>query len=292
MGFSDIAKKLTGGESRQSEVEEKYPSWIVEPSKEAIDVARGIAEQPYVPYEDQRVAGPSLDQFYAHELARRGYAAPIKAITTAGRTGAEIAGEEWSPEAAQQYMNPFIEAALDPTIRRINEEAMQNAIAGRAGMIGQGGVGAFGDARTAMLEGEIEEARLRGVGDVLGRGYAEAYQTGLAAWQADQARKLEGARLQMDAGTRGAVIKAQKFQDLMATGAIQREIAQKNLDVEYENYLEQRDWNQRGLDAYIRTLSGVPFPTKQKGEESKSDLASTITGYGALAISAIALAMA
>jgi hypothetical protein len=38
-----------------------------------------------------------------------------------------------------------------------------------------------------------------------------------------------------------------------------RRVEQASMDVAYEDFLEQRDWNQRGLDAYLRALRGTPY---------------------------------
>jgi len=41
---------------------------------------------------------------------------------------------------------------------------------------------------------------------------------------------------------------------LLATGGLQQALSQANLDTMYGDFIAQRDWNQRGIDALIRTL--------------------------------------
>jgi hypothetical protein len=49
---------------------------------------------------------------------------------------------------------------------------------------------------------------------------------------------------------------------LLATGGLQQAMQQANLDTMYSDFVEQRDWDKRGIDALIRTL-GLAAPTSQ-----------------------------
>jgi len=186
------------------------------------------------------------------------------ALANAGKSGEmvqsgfdvaqDVAGKSWNAETSQQYMNPYIEQALDPVIRRLNEESQQNAIGTRAGQISQGGVGAFGDARTGVLEGEIEESRLRGIGDTLATGYANAYESARTGFEQEQARRLQAGDLMGVQGGRYGATGAGQF----AMGESAQANEQASLNVAYQDFLEQRDWNARGLNYYIQALSGTP----------------------------------
>src|SRR5690606_20529757 len=125
-----------------------------------------------------------------------------------------------------------------------------------AGMIGQGGVGAFGGARAGILAGENQEARLRAIAAA----EADAYERARSAFETEQDR-------------------------LLRTGTLEQAQDQRSLDVAYSDFLEQRDWLQRHLDAYIRALGGSPSgPTGQ--EVPTASPAQQIAGLGLAAAGA------
>lgn len=306
MGF------IFGGGDQETTTKTELPRFVRDFSEEAFNRARGIADQPYQGYTGTRVAGPTASQQMANQQAQQQFQTPLEMVqagfdraqtlSSKGLQDSPIAREgmkwieqgadfanragnaQWTQQSADRYMNPFLQGALDPVLRRINEEAQQNAIGTRAGQIMSGGEGAFGDARTGVLEGQLEEARLRGIGDTMASGYRDAYDRALAEWgntqnrrlaaggllgnlgntqigqwQAQQDRAMRGADLMGVQGGRYAATTAQGIQDLLATGGTQQGTQQRIQDARYQDFLEERDWDQRGLDAYIRALSGVPF---------------------------------
>lgn len=56
---------------------------------------------------------------------------------------------------------------------------------------------------------------------------------------------------------------------LLATGGLQQALNQANLDTMYGDFVEQRDWDRRGIDALIRTL-GLAAPTSQTTTTSQT----------------------
>ena len=329
-------------------------------STQAMDVASGSTNRA------MNALGGATDQamgtlagitpYYqgASQAVNQGINRATKANTDYGQT-IEMArayadpGGGWNAAQRDRYMSPYIEGVIDPTIRRINEEAQLNAIGGRYGQTSTGGVGAFGDARTAMLEGQMEEARLRGVKDATGEGYASAYESALAAYDRDRASRLAGiqtagqlesaqtqaqlARAGMtmeggkaladiqtskagigldkartegelglksaaamgELGLRSATVQgalgSQRTQDLMQTGGLQRAVQQAGIDAKYLDFLEQRDWDARGLNYYISALAGIPAERETTTEQKAPVMtASGALGLGVTAASLWALA--
>lgn len=261
MGFvSKAVKGVFGGGKQETKTRQQIPAYMRRAGERAVGIAGEIADQPYQPYRGRRVAGLSPQENRARRLAGINSDFPRIMVRQGFDMARQTGGTRWDQDQAQRYMNPFIEQALNPAIRRLNEEAQQNAIAGRAGMVQGGGVGAFGDARTAILEGQMEESRLRGVGDVLSQGYAQAYESGRGAFEDEQARRLRAADLMGTQGGRFSAVKGAEIAGLMEAGAMGRDVRQRQLDTDYQDFQEERDWQQRGLDAYVQALSG-PAPT-------------------------------
>jgi len=264
MGF------LFGSGSAQTSKETSYPSWVTDAGKSAVKSAKRIAEQPYSAYPNPRVAPFTEGQTTAVGNAGRS----PQMVQQGFDLTSDVANTGWDTATANQYMNPFLDAALQPTIRQINEQSAQDAIGARAGTVTRGGVGAFGDAREATMEGQLEEARLRNVGDFTARGYADAYNQAYGAFADTQNRRLASADLMGTQGGRYGATNAGAF----AMGEAEQQQGQRSLDVGYGDFLEERDWEARGLDAYVRALSGVPTGSSQTGTVPAASTATQATG--------------
>lgn len=256
-----------------------YPPWYESAAQQAIGMAGKIARQPYQRYGGPRVAPFTQAQRGAMATTRR---AGDIAVRAQGMTR-DVYDTGWDAKAAGRYMNPFVSKAIAPAIRTINEAAAVDAIGTRAGMIGQGGRGAFGDARTGILETGIEEARLRGVGDVAARGYAQAYESGRSAFEAEQNRRLAAAGQYGTQAGRQAQIAAQHF----GMGTAEQRADQAQMDVDYADFIEQRDWKQSRLAPLLAALGAVRIPSTTESQTPGTSIGQQAGGLG-LATAALA----
>jgi hypothetical protein len=92
---------------------------------------------------------------------------------------------------AGQYMNPYLKEALDPQLRELQRQADIQRVAD-AGRLTQ--AGAFGGSRQAIMESEGRRNLLGKQSDVLGQGYATAFDKAMAQYNAEQARKVQEAQ--------------------------------------------------------------------------------------------------
>ena len=93
----------------------------------------------------------------------------------------------WSTQAAQQYMNPFLQQALTPQLQDLTRQA-DIARLSDAARLGQ--AGAYGGSRQAIMEAENRRNLLGKQSDVLAQGYKTAYDVGQQAFMTDQQRAL------------------------------------------------------------------------------------------------------
>jgi hypothetical protein len=276
------------------------PQYISDTSKSAIDRASAIAEQPYRGYDQPRVASLSDPQKKAvqagEEQIGKYQPAFAEAEQTLGSarqraqaTEGELSGiRDRTRESTQRqftdevskYMSPYVEQAIEPTLRELREQNAQMTNQQRAEMVRGGGRGSFGGARAAIMDAEQAQRTQQTMSDVLKEGYQSAFEqagdlfaqdVGLQreglAQQADlTAQQMEGAKLEgAMAEQRGrlagqeATVDRSGIQAAMEAGEMPRRVEQASMDVAYEDFLEQRDWNQRGLDAYLRALRGTPY---------------------------------
>lgn len=236
----------------------------------------------------------------ANELAEIGGQALGRSYTPGAVSADQVSTAAFDEAAMQRYMNPFIKGALDPARREMEEASSRARLDRNASAVSRG---AFGGSRQAIEDMRAEDDLIENVGDLYSTGYARAFDTALGAFTSDEARKLQaagmnqGANLQTalaneanefaafqanaalaaadrDAASRagsqiaqlgalGSDLTTADLQRLLSTGALKRGVDQENLDTAYGDFKEQRDWDLRGLDTIIRTLSGTPYEQTQ-----------------------------
>jgi hypothetical protein len=87
---------------------------------------------------------------------------------------------------AQQYMNPYLKAALDPQMAELQR---QNQIANLTANSKLTGAGAFGGGRQAIMNSENQRNMMQQMNTTLGQGYNTAYDKAMSQFNADQQRR-------------------------------------------------------------------------------------------------------
>lgn len=102
--------------------------------------------------------------------------------------GREFSLEDFGADQVQKYVNPYIQYAIEPQLRELQRQAdiQRTADAGRLTQ-----AGAFGGSRQAIMESEGRRNLLDKQSDILGAGYASAYDKALAQYNTSQAAGLE-----------------------------------------------------------------------------------------------------
>jgi hypothetical protein len=159
---------------------------------------------------------------------------------------------------AQQYMNPYTEAALQPQLQAAQREADRVRLANAARMQQ---AGAFGGSRLGLVEAEGNRALLENLANIRGTGYAQAYQQGREQFARDRGYGLEA-------------LGAQR-----AGGAEQRAIEQEGVAQDYAQFREERDFPYKQLAFQSSLLQGLPIAAQSYSYTQPSTL-STILGEG------------
>jgi hypothetical protein len=107
------------------------------------------------------------------------YAAPTPYAT--GSFGTDTFGTS----QAQQYMNPYLSAALDPQLKELQR---QNQIANLGTNAKLTAAGAYGGGRQAVMTAENQRNMMDLMDKTLGQGYSTAYDKATSQFNADQAR--------------------------------------------------------------------------------------------------------
>jgi hypothetical protein len=214
--------------------------WVGDYVTNALGQGAALAQAPYQAYQGPLTAGAS-------GLQQQAFAGASE-MAQAGYTPGQFAGG-FGAQQAQQYMNPYLQASLDPQLRELQRQSdiARMADAGRLTK-----AGAFGGSRQAIMESEGRRNLLDKQQDVLGQGYKTAYDLGLG--QFNKEREAEEASRQFGAG-----FGLKSIDQLSGLGAVQRGITSEGIAADKAQFEEQRDFAY-GMPKYqLGLLSGLPI---------------------------------
>ena len=224
--------------------------------------AQAISETPYQVYQGPMTAGESglqskmfqglgnlafpsnLGQSFSSSGA---YQLPnMSATTTPGSAPAASA----SPTGiAANYMNPYLQAVLDPQLaemRRQNDITNMNANAKLTG------AGAYGGGRQAIMNSENNRNLMQEMNKTVGQGYANAYDKAMQQFNTEQGQAKTVADLLGQAGT------------------AQRGIEQEGITADYNEFLAQRDNPMKQVQFLQSMLQGLPISTVSNIPQSQT----------------------
>ena len=162
-----------------------------------------------------------------------------------------VGTQNFGQGAADYYMSPFAQAAIDPALR---EARLQGNLQKQQGMLGAIGRGTFGGARQALLQAEQERGTQRTMADIQATGMEKAYQNAQAQFQADQARQLQAQQANQQYGLQAQLANQQAGlttgqQNLQALLGVQQLGAGQSLESQRANQaaaLQAAQLNQQG----------------------------------------------
>jgi hypothetical protein len=208
---------------------------------------------PYQAYTGPLTAGASdlSNQAFAgaSDLAKTGY------TPTSFTTGT------FDTAAANRYMNPYINASLDPQLKELQRQSQISSMADSAKLAS---AGAFGGSRQAILQGEQNRNLLDKSQDLIGQGYNTAYKDAMDQFNAEQNKGMEAQKASEASRVYGADYGLKSLQNLSDLGTIQRNIEQEGLTADKTQFEQQRD-NPLKMAQYQKDLlTGLPITTQNK----------------------------
>ena len=91
-------------------------------------------------------------------------------------------------DQAQQYMNPYLQASLNPQLAEARRQSDITAAQNNAAMTR---AGAFGGGRQAILTAENQRNLGSNLANITGQGYNTAYQNAMSQFNQDQSRNMQ-----------------------------------------------------------------------------------------------------
>lgn len=286
--------------------EESLANWAGPYVTDMLAKGQALSELPFEQYSGPLTAGPSALQTQAFNTA--GTLQPSSAIGQAAGTAGGLAtafqnlnynpvGSTFDTAAAQQYMNPYLSAALDPQLKELQR---QNQIANleAAGRLTR--AGAFGGGRQAVMNAENQRNMLDKTNQLLSQGYSTAYDKAMAQFNADQQRKVQEAQFGSTLGlqglqgatqaaqTQGQLGVAQSAADLNALktqadlGAVQQGLAQADVAANRAAFEEARVNPFKMVQFQQSLLQGLPLAATTYNQAPTNNLTQFAQGLTTL----------
>lgn len=250
--------------------------------------AQQVANQPYQAYTGPRIAGFRPAEQQAFDVATRAATEQVgmPQLQQATQVAQRAAG--YSPAQFQQdvqgFMSPFQSSVIDATMARLAQARAERDAATKAQMAASR---AFGNERRgvyeAQLAGEQDLNTAQTLADLYSRGYTQA--AGFA--QALPGQQLAGAGDLARFGQQALGNQQAYAAMLQGVGQTQRDMAQRNLELAYQDFQAQRQYPMQQLQTLLAGANGLPSPitqTQTRTEPGQSTLsqigsaASTIGG--------------
>ena len=233
----------------------ELPSYLRGPTSRLAQSAESlVANDPYQPYQGQRIASLTPDHISGFNTARD--ASGIGAMRVG--SGYEMASQAGAPVGGQdinRLFNPYLSLVGQQAERELSRQNLQQRNVDGARAVQ---AGAFGGARHGIVDAERERNHTRGLSDLYERLYAGGYDRALSGAQTDKARGLQSGIAQGQLGVQGQQTAFQDTAQQIGIGQLQQEQTQRNLNLGYTDFQNQRRHPYEQLEFLTQTLAGNP----------------------------------
>lgn len=235
-------------------------SWASPYVTSMLGKGQALSEMPYQAYEGPLTAGQSELQTQAFQ----GLGA-LNVPTT--QMGGFTPTSFTSGTTAQDFMSPYINAALEPQIAEAQRQAEIQRVQNASRL---GKAGAFGGSRQAIMESEGQRNLLRNLADIYGTGMQQAYTQGMGQFNVEQQRAQTAQDMTNRYGL--SALAAQQV-----GGGLQRDVEQQGIAADLGQFREERDYPYKQVQYQQSLLQGLPIA---KQETTYIEPSSLSTGLG------------
>ena len=217
--------------------------------------AQALSQSPYQAYQGPLTAGQSGLQTQAFQgLGSLTVPSSIgDAATTAGNLATKAGNLSYTPTTtsfdatqAQNYMNPYLQASLNP---QLDEARRQSQITQQQNAAKMTQAGAFGGSRQAILDAETQRSLGSNLANITGQGYNTAFNNAQQQFNADQARKMQEAQYGAGYGLQGLQAGMQGAQTQGSLGQMQNQANLANLGQQLAGGAQERGITAEGTAA-------------------------------------------
>ena len=275
--------------------------------------AQSLSQSPYQVYQGPLTAGASNLQNTAFQgLGSLTMPSSMSdAATTAGNIATKAQGLSYTPTTqsfdatqAQNYMNPYLQASLNP---QLDEARRQSQITQQQNAAKMTQAGGFGGSRQAILDAENQRNLGTTLAGITGQGYNTAFNNAQQQFNADQQRKMQEAQygagfgLQgLQTGLQGAQAQGQlgntlntanlgNIQAQLAGGNVERGITSEGTAADLAEFEKQRQYPYQQVQFQRDMISGLPTGSVTNTPGQMSGIGSLLSVLGGGTAAATAL---
>ena len=176
--------------------------------------------------------------------------------------GAGFDAGKFDAATAGEYMSPFMQKVVDVQKERAILDA-QRAGADRAAQAVQ--AGAFGGSRAAVQEGLADEALSRQLAEIQASGQQQAFEQAQQQFERDRSARADAERIGLGAaellaglGGQGRASDVESAKLLETIGKDEEAKDQASIDMAYEDFIRQRDFDKEQLMFLSALARGIP----------------------------------
>lgn len=244
---------------QQTGTESSLSNWAGDYVTNMLGKGQALSETPYQAYTGPLTAGASNLQNQAFQ--------GVAGLALPQNIGAFTPQSFTSDGTAQQFMNPYIQASLNP---QLNEARRQAEISRMSDAARLAKAGAYGGSRQAIMESELNRNLMAKQADITGIGYNTAYDKAANQFNTEQKLGLDSQSLANQYGLNALTKQAE-------LGAIQRGIEGEGIAADYGQFKEERDYPFKQVQYQQSLLQGMPLAAQSYSYQEPSTL-STILG--------------
>lgn len=251
-----------GGQTATQQTTQQLNPFVQDLMTRGFSAAQNVASIPYQAYQGPRIAQFRPQEQQAFQMAEQAATSRIGQPQLAQALTAAQQAAGYSPAQFQQnvqgFMSPYQESVVDATMRRLAQSRAERDAETRARLASSR---AFGNERRGVYEAQLAAEQDLNTQQTLANLYQQGY--GQAAGLASQLPTQQLAGAAQLAGLSNQMISQEQArqQMLMGAGQAQRQMAQQNLDLAYQDFLAQRGYPMEQLKVLQSGISGTPALT-------------------------------
>ena len=249
--------------------EQNLSNWVGPYATQMLGQTQALANTPYQAYTGPLTAGASDLQTQAFNTA-----ANLPGSDMATGFAQQAGASTYTPQStnfgaaqAQQYMNPYLQASLNP---QLDEARRQAEITNQQNNAAMTKAGAFGGGRQAIMTSENQRNLGTNLANITGAGYNTAYQNAMNQFNTDQNRQMQENQFGANYGLQGlqAGISGLNTANQMginnlntqaSLGGVQRGIESEGMAADKAQFEEARKDPYTKLQFQQSMLNGLPI---------------------------------
>lgn len=243
LGSAAISSSNNKSTSNQAQSPEEQQA-----SNLALSQGESIAQRPYTPYSGSVVQPLTGAQNQGIDQSQTGYDPAKQDLSAAGSQLTNL--PQYNTATLNKYMDPYVSSVLTPQLNQenINYGAQRSALLNSK-------AGAFGGDRSALAAGQLDLQHNTTISKDTADTYSAAYSNAQNAFFNDKNSQISAANDLANVGNDVSKMNSDQIQNLMQAGGVQQALGQAQLNFNYQQFVENRDWSVNNLTPLLNSIA-------------------------------------